>query len=224
MSVEMRVSELVFDFDLYPRQQIDTTHVRKMHRAVVAGVELPPIKVDRKSKRIVDGFHRARVQLKIDGDDAKIQVVLKAYKNDQAMLLDAIKSNAGHGRGLSPFDEAHATLLALNLGINHARVAGALMVSVQEVAALVSRKSATVGTGKLETAVPIKQTIGHMAGKRLSRNQADTVKKLGGMNQLFYVNQLIMLIESNLLDKKNDDLTEGLRKLHGLLDTMLAVV
>jgi hypothetical protein len=218
----MRVSELVFDFGLYPRQRIDTQHLAAMCRAVEAGADLPPIKADKKSKRIIDGFHRARTQQRIVGDDATIQVVLKAYKNEQEMLLDAIQSNANHGRNLSPFDRAHAILLGANLGIDTKALAGALTTTVDEVDALVTRKSATVGTGKLETRVPIKQTIGHMAGKRLSKGQAEAVAKLGGMNQLYYVNQLITLMESNLLDRHNEDLIEGLRKLHGLLDAMLA--
>ena len=43
------------------------------------------------------------------------------------------------------------------------------------------------------------------------------------MNQLFYVNQLLTLIDSGLIDRENEDLIEGLRKLHQKLEGMLAV-
>ena len=60
-----------------------------------------------------------------------------------------------------------------------------------------------------------------MAGKKLSKPQEAANRKLSGMNQVFYVNQLITLIEADLLDKENDELLAKLQQLQVLLDGLL---
>jgi len=73
--------------------------------------------------------------------------------------------------------------------------------------------------GKLT--VPLKQTIRHMRGRNLTKEQSAANDKLSGMNQSFYVNQLITLIESKLLDSEDEQLFERLKHLHGLLEELL---
>jgi hypothetical protein len=216
---KLKVSALVFDFNLYPRQQVDMHHVAEMVEAKKAGIDFPPVLIDKKSKRIVDGFHRAKTELRIDGADATIEVVEKSYRSEREMFLDAMRHNANHGRALSSYDRAHAVILAGNLGLDDEAIAGALSITVDRVSSLRVNKSATAG--KLQ--VPIKRTIRHMAGGKLTKRQVETNRKLGGMEQLFYVNQLVMLIESGLLDKGNEDLMEKLAKLHELLGELVAV-
>ena len=219
----MKVSLLVLDFDLYPRQQIDSHHVGEMVAAEEAGVKFPPIVIDRKSKRVIDGWHRIRMKLRLYKENAEIEVIEKTYRNEREMFLDAIRLNASHGRNLSSYDRAHCALRAGELGIKDDVLAGALLVTVARVDALRVNKAATVGTGKAEVTVPIKRTIGHMAGKRLTRPQQEANKKLGGMAQLFYVNQLIMLIETDLLDTANKDLMAAIEKLAGMLPVEVKV-
>ena len=69
----------------------------------------------------------------------------------------------------------------------------------------------------------MKQTIRHMAGKNLNEGQVTANDKLSGMNQLFYVNQLITLIENDLIDYSNEDLIEGLTKLQDLISGLRKV-
>lgn len=216
----MKVAEVVLDFGLYPRQQIDSQHVTEMVAAEEAGIAFPPIVIDRKSKRCIDGFHRIRKQIRAHGEDAEIEVVEKTYRSDAAMFLDAVKYNASHGRNLSSFDRAHSILLAAKLSIDDKAIAGALSVTVDRVASLRASKSATVG----KLTIPIKRTIAHKAGQKLTKSQVEANKKLGGMNQLFYVNQLITLIETDLVDLENEDLMTGLEKLQRLLEGLLVPV
>lgn len=51
----------------------------------------------------------------------------------------------------------------------------------------------------------------------LTTKQADGNVKAGGMNQLFYVNQIINLLENDLLDFSNVRLTDRLQYLKELL-------
>lgn len=213
----VKAASLVLDFDLYPRMQVDSHHVGEMCEAERAGVEFPPVIADRKSRRIIDGFHRVKKQLHVHGEDAEIACVFKTYKNEQDMLCDAMRYNFSHGRCLTSYDKAHCVLLAEKFKIADDKVAACLGLTADRVQELRVSKTAQVREDGVKARVPIKRTIGHMRGKTLTQPQQAANRKLGGMNQLFYVNQLIMILENDLLDAENEDLMEALKRLKSLL-------
>ena len=61
-----------------------------------------------------------------------------------------------------------------------------------------------------------------MSGRTITSEQQEANGKLSGMQQAFYANQLIILIESNLLDTENKELMIRLEKLAELLEPMFA--
>lgn len=216
----MKIAELVLDFDLYPRAEIDRQHVGYMVSALSAGAKLPAIIVDKASNRIVDGFHRYRAYQRFLGDDGEISVVLKKYDSEAAMFSDSMKFNAGHGRSLTTFDRTHCILRAETLGLTVEQIAEALSLTVDAIGELRSDrvgKLRAVSGGSSEP-IPLKRTIRHMAGRSLTKEQNEANNKLSGMEQLFYVNQLILIIEAGLLDMENENLMAGLLKLAGLIE------
>lgn len=212
-------SALVLDFTLYPRVSVDPQHVSYIMEAMRAGAAFPPVIVDKKSKRVIDGFHRIKAALRVN-PDAKIAVEWKSYRNEQEMLLEAVELNAGHGRMLAMYDRTRCVVLADALGIDPARIATALHLTVERVTELRTTRTASAG-GEI---VPLKRTLLHMTGKRLSKAQEKAQEKLSGMNQVFYANQLITLIEADLLDTENPVLMGALGKLYGLLKKVVRKV
>lgn len=215
----IKAASIVLDFELYPRNNIDSHNVTVMVEALEAGTELPPVIIDRKSKRCIDGFHRVKAHLKWGGPDAEIACIEKTYKNEAMMFLDAARYNAAHGCRLDQADRVHCAIVAQSLQISLDELAGALNMPVDRLSHLVSDRTA-VGKGGLT--VPLKRTNRHMSGKKLTSRQQEANERSSGMNQVFYCNQLIDLIESKLLDETNDKLLERLRVLHGLLEELLA--
>jgi len=215
----MKAAEVVLDFELYPRNNVDSHNVGTIIDAMVAGVELPPIIIDKKSKRVIDGFHRVKAHLRLLGDDARINVIEKSYKNEAAMFLDAMRYNASHGARLDPCDRTHCIIIAEKLGLTNDQIAGALNMKPDKLGALRADRMAT--SGGLNIA--LKRTVRHLAGQNLTERQNEANDKLSGMNQQFYANQLIELIESKMLDLSDAKLLERLRLLHDLLDGVLAV-
>lgn len=209
------IEDVVVDLGVYPRQQTDSHHIAEMCVAEEAGVKFPPILIDKKTKRVADGVHRVGMWKR--RGYTKIPVIEKAYKNDAELFLDAMRLNADHGRALSTYDRAHAVIVAASLGLADDAIAGALLVTVDRVNELRVNKSATTGGGALTRSVAIKRTIGHMAGRRLNKRQVEVNKKLGGMAQLFYVRQLLMLYNSNLIDTENEDLLSALQELKAVI-------
>ena len=213
---KIKASELVMDFDLYPRRTIDAHNVAEIAQAMRLGVAMPAIVICKRSKRVVDGFHRLRAFIRVHGEKAKIECAEKMYKNDGEMFVDAVRYNAAHGRKLNTCDKAHCALKAHALKIDDDFMATAMHVEPAYLKDLRVDRSAVDG----ELRVPIKRTISHMAGQQLTKRQVIANDKLSGMNQVFYVNQIIELIEAKLLDKDNAELFERMAYLGELLAKM----
>jgi len=211
---ERKIGELILDFDVYPRVSIDTTHVGYMAEAEKGGAKFPPLVICAKSRRIVDGFHRHKVYMTRYGADYVVEVIEKRYRNDQELFLDSMRLNASHGRTLTRFDRVHCMLRAEVLKLTVEETASALSMPVDVYQEL--RVGRVAGT-KQELTVPLKNTIRHMHGKTLTQAQEKANESLSGMNQVFYVNQVILLIDNNLLDLDNEKLMERLAHLSSLL-------
>ena len=217
----LKVASLVEDFSVHVRNSVSEHNIRAIAEAMRAGVKMPPAITERGTRRIVDGICRARAKKLIEGDDAEIEVVERTYKSDFDFFLDSARMNASHGLQLNSCDHVHCLLVAERLSIPIERVARALNITAEKLGALRPYRTATTATG---LTIPIKQTIRHMAGHRLNRQQCEVNAKLSGMNQVFYANQLIMLIESKLLDLTNETLVERLGVLQEQLNGILVAV
>jgi hypothetical protein len=216
---KMKVSKLLLDYDLYPRERIDPYNVNQMVEALKAGLELPPIIVDRKSKRVVDGFHRVRAHQKLYGADAEILAEVKDYPSDAVMFADAVRLNAGHGRQLSSYDRARCIAKAESLKIEPEVISSMLNMTPYSIAEMKQQRFATY---KMEPWV-LKRTTAHLAGKELTEEQASYNTKAGGMHQTFYLNQVIAMLEADTADWENPKVVGALKKLYELLDKAMMV-
>ena len=213
-----KLAELILDFDLYPRGKVDSQHVANMVASLEAGAEMPPLVIDKKTKRVADGFHRWRAYERVYDLDYEVTCIEKTYKDDGELFLDAMRYNSAHGRALTPHDMTHCLIKAKSFKLSDHLVGEALHLTTGRIKGLRSTRIGNV-SGR---PIALKHTIQHLAGHRLTKKQEAANKKLSGMNQLFYVNQLIELIENDLIDGNNDKLSAGLQKLRGLLDAVSA--
>jgi hypothetical protein len=157
------------------------------------------------------------------GPAHQIEVIERKYPNDAALFADAMRLNANHGRTLSSHDRVHCALLGEKLALSLDTTASCLGMTVDKLSALRVDRTATLTiAGKRGVLMPLKQTIRHMAGQTLTPEQAKANERLSGMNQLFYVNQLTMLLKADLIDLENEDLMTGLYELAGLIRKLKA--
>lgn len=96
-----KISDLVLDYSLYPRKEIDQTVVQNYAKALEAGCVFPTVKIGvlAGKKIIVDGVHRVRSRglAKIDYVDCAIL----AFESEAALFAEAVRLNSGHGKGFS---------------------------------------------------------------------------------------------------------------------------
>ena len=213
----IKAAEVVIDMTIYPRNNVDEHNVRSIMDAILAGEQIPPILIDRKSKRAIDGVHRTKAVLRLD-ENGTIDVIEKTYKSEADMLLEAMRLNADHGARLDPCDRVRCVLLGEKLGIPLDAIAGALHMPMEKLGALRADRTAKTSGG---LAIPLKRTFRHMAGHRLSKQQQEVNERSSGMNAAFYANQLISMIEADMLDKEDEKLVERLRCLHEVLERVL---
>lgn len=215
---KVKIEKLVLDYNLYPRTEVDSVAVTDLVAAKEAGATLPPIIVDKKSMRVADGFHRINMckRLKID----KIDVVFKDYATDAELYLDAVLLNAQHGRKLSRYDQIRIITQAEALEISPVLIAESLNITVERAETLKIKKTA-VTKGKI---LPIKRTLAHLAGRQLSSKQTKGNEKAGGMQPLFYINQVLNLVENDLIDWGNEKVIEALRDLSKKINLRVAMI
>lgn len=234
-SATRKLADLVIDQNLFPRSRVDEDHISSIRAAMRGGAEFPPIVVDQKN-RIIDGRHRHRAWIDERGEDFCITVHVKHYDDDRAAFIDALRLNAKHGKPLTKTDRGTIVSRATKNRVSLRAIAAALGMKWQEFKGIAEGRVATVqhvypepivsdDEPKIEPEVErviIKKTIGHMAGKELTPAQVAANQQLNGWQQNVYVDQMILLIESGLLNTGNPELMAKVQKLHGLLDDLFA--
>lgn len=147
----VKVADLVIDWNLWPRHEsksLDSTNVKRMKDALAIGVTLPPIIVNKADMRVVDGFHRSRAVEDLYGDDAEIEAILREYKDEAAMFLDAASLNAKHGMALGPKDWAHCLIKCKRMRIPFPAMAVALGMPEERIKQIIKRRTILAADGE----------------------------------------------------------------------------
>ena len=188
--VYVDISDLILDFNLYPRTQISPVNVTNLAESISAGFDIPPIKVDRQSKRVVDGFHRVEAfkRLKLE----KIPVIFKDYPSEAEMFADAVRCNSTHGKQLSTYDQKRVIAKASELGLEREKICEILRITIDKLERIKGEKAFSP-EGKV---LPLKRGLEFLRDRKLTKKQEKLIKKWGGMNIKFYLNQLIAYLEA----------------------------
>lgn len=204
---KVKLADLVEDFSLYPRVQVDGSNVADIARAIQAGSSIPPIVADRKSLRIADGFHRRRAWLQVLGEDGEVEADLIAYKDETDLLRDAISRNATQGRRLDQKDRTRCVLLLERRGLTSESIAISLHTTVGRVEELRVRVvTVDSGSGDPEP-VPVKPNAWPKAGQQprtVTPEQADVLRSSSGWRTGQTVTQLTRELRSGAINVGDD--------------------
>jgi hypothetical protein len=221
-TVTIPLAELVEDMDLYPRHAVDPVHVQSLVHALNAGATFPPIVADRTSKRITDGWHRARAYQRVLGRNASVDVELVPYESEAAMLVDAVARNAAHGRRLDAMDRTRCVMMLRKRGCTDMQIALAMQIPEKQVEKYVVRVAkAPKSSGQTvpgTNTIVLKRSVAHLAGSTLSRNQAEVHAKLPGTSFLLVADQLLQGLLADMVNLSDERLRS---KLEALRDALL---
>jgi len=219
-ATKIKLAELVEDFDLYPRSDVDSAHVATLAYALEAGEKFPPIIIDEKSKRIVDGFHRRRAYLRVLGDEGEIEVEARRYPSDKEMYIDAMRYNARHGRALAGSEQTGAILKAQRFHVSIDVIASSLGVTQERVESIIQHKVGTIKGVRMADGrmIALKGSVHHL--KILSHEQAEAMDMFPGQPQVLLLRQLNKLIETDCIETENPQVIAELRRLRDALNGM----
>lgn len=217
--VILKASELVEDFDLYPRNSVFDGHVHDLAEAIRGGAAMPPVVACERTRRISDGLHRRRAHVRVGGPDVEIAVQLVAYENDAAMFRDTMVRNATHGRRLTTADFARCAVLAKKFKITREELAGLLHVTREKLKEVCVTR---IAQNQANEQVVLRRPMAHLAGRKLSKAQEEMRPHAGGQSAYYHAHILAGLIESKSLPD-DERLADELRRLHAALEKMLVV-
>src|SRR5262245_56621185 len=198
VEINVPIAKLVEDFSLYPRIGLNNTTVATYREAHRAGAKFPRILIDHKW-RIIDGWHRKTV-FELEGAKT-IPAIQVRVRNDVHFFELAAEANAKHGTPYSGYDRNRMIARAEELGITKERISEILSVTVEKIED-VEKGWASVSAD--QRPMPLKASVRHLAGRKLTAKQFNAHEHIGGMQQTFYVNQVLLFLEGNLLDYQNE--------------------
>lgn len=214
MPLEQRaLGQLILDFSIYPRTQVDAVHTKAIRHAIEAGEDLPPIVAEASTLRIVDGFHRYSAYKQLHGMGFELEVDLRDYESEADLWAASLSYNTGHGKALTFYEKAAAIVKAEKLGITKGDVAKVLRIPESRISEIIKGRIAHQNGDT----IVLKRTVQHMAGNTITAEQAEANTHYGGLNQLFYIRQVTMLIETGMLDSENGNVRTALAALREAL-------
>lgn len=215
---DVALASLVEDFSLYPRHGVDDTHVSDLIRAIEAGVTLPPIVVEAKTFRIVDGWHRLRAYRRVLGKEGSTTVDLRQYASEAALFLAAVELNAAHGRKLDRHDQVRIVLRLRELKVNDQQISVALHVPQPTITSLALR----IVQGP-DGATPSKRGFEHLRGKKVSAAQMAVIDSVrsGEVGRLCL--ELSRMLEQRLVDLEDEATLAQLKALGKAIASALRV-
>jgi hypothetical protein len=208
---------LVEDWDLYPRQQVDSSNVRDLADALKIGDELPPITAEKSTGRIIDGFHRRRAYLRVFGANHEVPVVLRDYPGEADAFADAVRLNRSHGRKLNSSDLIKSVRRLREMGIDDDQIETVVRIP----RARVEKLNVRIAVSETEEPVPLKGGDTHLRGKTLNHEQIEALSHRVGVSYGRLARQIIDGCKQNLLPD-DEGFWAVLRELHETVGQALA--
>ena len=220
--VKMALAELIEDGDLYPRHAVDTSHVSEIARAIEAGQAVPPPVIERKSKRIVDGWHRCRAYRKVLGRGGVIEVDARVYASEVDVLKDAVLLNSGQGRKLDQQDRTRSALMLERKGVPVEDIAVVLRTTEARVRELLVRvvlvRPKGGGEAERRPAKPVTYPAAGEQPREMTEEQYAVMASSNGHRTVQTVGQLAREIEAGVTDLAAPGVAAGLWRLHDVIE------
>jgi len=224
-------AELIEDFGLYPRTAVDTTNISRIVEVIRAGRdENLRVVADRKSKRIVDGFHTRRAYIRVFGDESTIPIEWRDYANDAELYADACRLNVAHGKPITGSEHTHAVLRGVDNGLDQMALAEIFGIRPEKIAEIVkirvghiSKPSARGRSVKKSSAKPtvfaLKNSVRHLWGTNpeFTPEQVKAHNSGPGTPTWLMVKQVADYLEYGLMDLSDSRVIEQLDRLERLL-------
>lgn len=213
-TVLVKVSTIKIDPRVNPRPKVDPVTIQKYSHALRGGAEFPPIIVEYGTHRLVAGRHRLGAVVRVRGKDAFILAEVKRYADEEELFAEAVESNKTHGLAYTTYDIMHCIKLSRRFRMLTAKLCDILGITEQRLAGLTVTRIGSYD-GK---PVILKHGCEHLAGCELTRPQRDIQPSLLGIEHARLIQQVIGIVASGVIDRRDETLMQRLVELRDLLN------
>jgi ParB-like chromosome segregation protein Spo0J len=189
----VQIDELVLDWSLYPRNGVNELNVARLVNAILTKVKLPPMVVEKSTKRIIDGFHRYHAYMK--AEVSKVEVTYKVYNSEADVFTDAIRLNIGHGIPLDSYTIKRAILRFQTYGYSREQISEIVHLPPARIEDIERGFASSSDSGE---PIALKGGLSHLSGKALSTEQQEVNRHYSGKQATYYLRQLSTLIENDM--------------------------
>jgi ParB/Sulfiredoxin domain len=189
---KVQVSKIVIDEAIYPRSSVSEFNVNRLVSALETGAPLPPITVEAKTYRLVDGRHRYEAYKK-EGIKT-IEVIEKVYASEADLFADAVRCNIGHGEPLDQYTVRNAIIRLTAYGYQREQISDVVRLPIEQIEKI-ERGFAVSQDGK---PVALKGGLNHLKGRTLDPQQMEVNRHYSGGKAIFYVRQICDLLENDI--------------------------
>lgn len=212
----MKVSEIIEDFTIYPRNLVDDVWISELSQHLRSGANFPPVLIDKKSKRLVDGFHRRRAYIRVFGPDCDIPTEVMSFKNDADLFLESMRRNGTHGKPLSTVDRLRCVDRGRAFGLTIEVIASTLNIEPRK---LEAKAELRITTGENGESVILKRSMVRPIGPA-TNDQKRAINAAAGKIS-FHAKSLYDLLRLNLLDLNDATILQDLYNLRDVLNEKL---
>jgi|SRR5215471_612278 len=189
---KVAIAKITIDESIYPRSSVSDFNVSRLRSALKTGAKLPPLLVEAKFYRLVDGRHRYEAyQLE---NIKTIEVIEKVYATEADLFADAVRANIGHGEPLDSFNVRNAIIRLTEYGYDREKISDVVRLTVEQIERI-ERGFAAHEDGK---PLALKGGLNHLKGRVLNKEQIQVNRHYSGGKAVFYVRQLCELIETDM--------------------------
>lgn len=209
--MKLAIEKIIVDENIYPRSSVNEFNISKLVAALASGVVLPPITVEAKTFRLVDGRHRFEAYKK--NKIKTIEVVTKVYKNEADLFADAVRCNIGHGLQLDSYTVRAAVIRLTEYGYSKEAISDVVRMPVEQLEKIERGYASEQASGK---PIALKGGLSHLKGTSLSPQQMQINRHYGGAKATFYIRQICELLENNMAPLESPNFIYEMDKLTDL--------
>ena len=230
---KVKISEVFFDEELYPRAQYDWHTGYVYSQSMQAGAVFPPIvlALNNGKKYLVDGKHRLEAYKtnKIN----EVEAIIHTGWDKKRIYLEAVKANIAHGRGLSPYEKRKIALKLIEMKLSQSDISHLIQVPQDKLDNFIAQRLINTITGEEITGentekiskeigqAILKSGIKHFAGQTFEPQEFQLVSRIqepfsaGSQEKL--LEELMDMLKNNLLDRKNPRIKQLLQEIKKLI-------
>lgn len=213
------LNRIVFDKELYPRNDYFWQTAYEYSEAMKLGRKFPPIIVAKLDNNLVliDGKHRLEAYKTLKVKNVKVEVLF-GLKNKAQAFEEAIRRNITHGQKLSIQERLYCAIKLADWGYSQDKVSGIVNVSPHKITELMGRKLVSSVTGEQ---IILKKDIEHMReqydNKPMPNSAIVMQDSFMGKENGEVIDELINLITTKTLNLKSKKIKAKLKTLRKLL-------